>query len=454
MRQRILYHARKHPSFATTLLLLSAFFLIVACGIILLHPVRYARATSGLANLKNDIMNNYTLEYPAFNVPPVDTALRVYVAQRANKFVTLLGAEKYDAQNKLTVTYRVLHKGERFVSVRFYERQQRVNRPVVLSQKDMVFDLKNGRLVTVSDIFRNGAFQDVGGLLHDYFRQKSPRGFTDVMYVRLLQVKLSDIKDFWFTQQGLVIALNPGQLGSASGLQYISIDRGLIQESLNKPYGEADIGKDTAVDTISYSITQKPDQVVIDPNKKMLALTFDDGPKQYTYRVLDALKKYRSHATFFVLGQQVAKYPQDILRMVNENNEIGNHSWNHADLTRLSANVLHQQIVDTQQVIGGVAGGYKPIIMRPPYGAANDTVYSYVESLGLHAVLWNVDTEDWEHRDTQYVYDRIMGAAADGRVILMHDIYDTSVRAVERAIPELVSQGYQLVTVSQLEHFR
>lgn len=189
----------------------------------------------------------------------------------------------------------------------------------------------------------------------------------------------------------------------------------------------------------------------IDPDQPMVAITFDDGPsKDYTPIILDVLKENDARATFFVLGNEVKKNKETLVRMVDEGNEIGNHSYNHKDLTSISDYELYQQIVGTDEFIEDITG-IKPTVMRPPYGFVNDRISSRIYK---PIILWSLDTLDWQNRNTEKICSNILDNVKDGDIILMHDIYGTTADAVKIVVPELVKRGYQLVTVSELNQYR
>lgn len=189
----------------------------------------------------------------------------------------------------------------------------------------------------------------------------------------------------------------------------------------------------------------------IDPNKPMVALTFDDGPSEnFTPIILDVLKENNANATFFVLGNEVKKNKDTLVRMVNEGNEIGNHSYNHKDLTSISDFELYQQIVGTDEFIEDITGVI-PTVMRPPYGFINDRISSRIYK---PIILWSLDTLDWQNRNTEKICSNILDNVKDGDIVLMHDIYETTADAVKSVVPELVKRGYQLVTVSELNQYR
>lgn len=188
----------------------------------------------------------------------------------------------------------------------------------------------------------------------------------------------------------------------------------------------------------------------INPNKKMVALTFDDGPSQYTMKLLNALEKYNAKATFFMVGQSVPRYQSAVKKMSKIGCELGNHTYDHPDLTRLSSSQIQSQISRTNSAIKA-ACGKTATVMRPPYGSYNSYVLS---SLGMPAILWSVDTRDWATLNAYSTISHVKNNVRDGSVILFHDLYSPTVNAAIELIPWLQNQGYQLVTVSEMAKYR
>lgn len=187
----------------------------------------------------------------------------------------------------------------------------------------------------------------------------------------------------------------------------------------------------------------------IDPDKPMMALTFDDGPGERTGELLDVLERYDAHATFFMQGKNVKEYAKEIKRMKELECEIGNHSYDHPQLT-LEADGGASQIGRTNELLKD-ACGQSATVMRPPYGAVDDTVSA---SVGMPMILWNVDTLDWQTMSAQATIDNVLANADDGDIVLMHDIHSPSVDAAIELIPRLINNGYQLVTVTELAEAR
>ena len=186
----------------------------------------------------------------------------------------------------------------------------------------------------------------------------------------------------------------------------------------------------------------------VDKNKKMVAITFDDGPHATnTLKILDILDRYDAKATFFMLGSNVINY-QDVVKSVYERgNEIGIHTWNHNDLTKLSSDKILSEIDSTSTAIFNITG-QRPKLVRPPYGAVNSVVKSTLCDYTL--ILWNIDSLDWKSRDENKIVPLVMNDVQDGDIILLHDIHATTVPAVEKIVKALDEADYQMVTVSEL----
>ncbi|MCL2627591.1 MAG: polysaccharide deacetylase family protein [Oscillospiraceae bacterium] len=180
-----------------------------------------------------------------------------------------------------------------------------------------------------------------------------------------------------------------------------------------------------------------------------IALTFDDGPSIYTTKILNTLQHNEGRLSFFVMGSFVEEHKGKIIRAAHMGCEIICHTWDHPDYTKLSKRAIKKQLYSTIAAIAKVTGSVTPIF-RPPYGAYDEKVEFVARKLGLSMVNWSVDTKDWECLDADTIYSVIMNEVKDGDIILCHDVYDSTAKAMTRVIPDLIAQGYELVTVSEL----
>lgn len=199
-------------------------------------------------------------------------------------------------------------------------------------------------------------------------------------------------------------------------------------------------------------VTSYPDvDVTRLAGKKLVALTFDDGPSQYTGKLLDALKKHNAKATFFVVGSRLGGSSSNALlgRMEAEGHVVGNHSQNHKNLKYLSADGVASEMYTAAERIKAAIGHY-PVVMRCPGGNYNSTVQAYAKSISVPIIQWSMDTIDWRDRNKATVLNRAKSGIKDGSIVLMHDLYSTTVNAAIELIPYLQQQGYALVTVPEL----
>ncbi|MBR5111783.1 MAG: polysaccharide deacetylase family protein [Clostridia bacterium] len=234
------------------------------------------------------------------------------------------------------------------------------------------------------------------------------------------------------------------QLYLPAGL-YLPLPMGTRKITLRYSY----VAECMAVD----SETIRSNMRVIDPSRPIIALTFDDGPSDQTDRILALLAEYDQRATFCVIGNKVSSYAGVVKRTVALGNEIANHTWSHKRLTELSASGIRSQLERTSEAVASVVEGYQVKVLRPPYGKFNKTLRSVCAEMGIVIAEWEIDTLDWSTRNANKTYNKIMKEVRDGVIILCHDLYETTADAMERVIPDLVNEGYQLVTVSELLSF-
>ena len=216
-------------------------------------------------------------------------------------------------------------------------------------------------------------------------------------------------------------------------------------------------GAGLRVDGIKASITAKnagaPAETApstIDPSRPMIALTFDDGPRaSVTNRILDSLGQYGGRATFFMVGTNVPQNGEVIRRMVAQGCEVANHTNDHKYISKLGNEGIVSQVSAVNQKVAA-ACGVSPVVMRPPGGYIDAHSLSVLGSMGMPAIMWSIDTRDWQHRNAQKTINNVLSQVKDGDIVLMHDIYDATADAAVALIPELTARGYQLVTVSEL----
>jgi peptidoglycan/xylan/chitin deacetylase (PgdA/CDA1 family) len=184
--------------------------------------------------------------------------------------------------------------------------------------------------------------------------------------------------------------------------------------------------------------------------RPLVALTFDDGPHpELTPQLLDILKSTQSTATFYVVGRAAAAHPEILNRIFLEGHEIGNHTWSHSDMRKLTKERLLSETGKTTDAIMQVTGEH-PYGIRPPYGACNDKVLSLLPPQLRPVVMWTVDPLDWKRPGSQEVARRVLEKVTPGAIVLLHDIHPGTIQAVPSIIEGLRNKGYRMVTVSEI----
>ena len=188
-------------------------------------------------------------------------------------------------------------------------------------------------------------------------------------------------------------------------------------------------------------------------SQKRIALTFDDGPHyKYTAEILDILDEYGVKATFFVVGQLAERYPELVLRELEEGHEVASHTWSHPNIVTLPEDSIVKELSATEQYLYSLAE-YRPKLFRPPEGKCMDSVRKAAGRFDYEVILWTVDTRDWAHTSADQITKTVLDNTASGSIILCHDFIGReshTPEALRRFIPELIKNGYEFVTVSEL----
>lgn len=186
---------------------------------------------------------------------------------------------------------------------------------------------------------------------------------------------------------------------------------------------------------------------VAEPQPKLLALTFDDGPRRATTaKLLEGLEQRGVQATFFLIGKQIEGNEDLIRQMADSGHQIGIHTFDHVELRNLSPADIHRQLDPTREALRAILGD-RELLLRPPYGFVDDTLLQQADS---PIILWSVDPEDWHDRNVQREVAHIVSHVQDGDIILMHDIFSESVDAALQVVDQLHQAGYAFVTVDDL----
>lgn len=293
------------------------------------------------------------------------------------------------------------------------------------------FSSKTGNQLVPQQIFKPDYKEHCSEYFIEYFKNEYSEDQLTDNWKEYLEPNEENFNKFTVTDAGVSFFFDEGTvLKKSEGIVYAGIAKALTDDILRK----------------------KVLHRYIDPSKPMVALTYDDGPGlEAEDRILNCLESNGVVATFFYQGMFIEGREDKIMRARKMGCEIGHHTWSHPVLTKLNAIELNEQIVNTNEAIKAACGKY-PTVFRPSYGETNDVVNA---AFGMPVIMWSVDTLDWESRDGKKVYDHIVSQGnLDGHIVLMHSIHNSTADATEMIVPWLKSQGYQLVTVTELIKYK
>ena len=308
-----------------------------------------------------------------------------------------------------------------------FERRGAVNGKTAQS---WTFDLKKDRALGFLDLFSEA------GLKHLVFltEQRMEAGMTEEAAATAEQLLRQNRAQLYLSEEEVRVLFPPSTLQEQD-------DEVQARIPMEKMIGYLD-------EQIRHQLGLQAQGRIVDPNRPMVALTYDDGPnRQVTPRILDALKEVEGAATFFVLGSRAVNHQDLLQRMVEEGSEIGNHTFGHIDLTRQNASQILDQLDACWQVMEEMGLTIPQRLLRPTFGAYNDFLRA---TAPYPLILWSVDTRDWAHQNVDRSVRMVQQTVQDGDIILMHDMYEQTAEASEQIIRWLSDQGFQLVTVSEL----
>ena len=360
------------------------------------------------------------INYPITNINVLDDAISSYVNRIYYNFKNM----KSSNIPELNISYTYKEINENIINVSL--QTEIITDKTINKIKTFTYNKTNDKFLTMEDLV-----QDLDGLDYEVKKELLEKyQDADMDY-------LSNVSYDYFTidDENLTLYFNPAEIKSKHDeLIYLDIPLDSLKLLI-------DIDK-TEDNDIYLSIKKR--NVSLDD--KVVALTFDDGPSKYTNKILDVLKKYDACGTFFLIGNKVDFYGDVLKRMLLEGSEIGNHSYDHKLLTRLSKTQFQEEISKTQDAIKKVTG-FTPTLFRPTYGGYTNILKSYTD---LKFVLWDVDSRDWQVKTKDKIIKNILPNVKSGSIILMHDNHEYSLNALEDVLKNLKNQGYKFVTVSEL----
>lgn len=399
---------------------------------------------------KENVLFKSSISYPVTNISSVDDEINKWIESIESNFqeiVDTLDFKKESEQATLNITTDVT-KSTDDVFQFLLTADQSIKQEKKQNKQSWMIDLSDSKGVVFSDIFNQDFLVN-----DDRFKDT----FTEAT---IEQIKNKEA--FPFIVDGETLTIHEF---NDNTWQTASVNLMDFYEQINENYYDRllteDVREEIAAIIAEEERKKAEEQAEQEQNenetpqnplgdKKYIALTFDDGPHgTVTERVLDTLQQYNARATFFMLGDNAASYPQIAKKVADAGHEIANHSISHPDLAKMSVDNVRDQLMTSKKQITD-ATGKTPIYFRPPYGSFNDTVLQIAQETNQKVMLWSVDTRDWESRNPAAINQVVQQYSRPGSILLMHDIHATTADALPQMLEYLSSQGYEFVTLSEL----
>ena len=396
-----------------------------------------------------------SIEYPITSNSKINKLIAQAIDRADSDFrYTSSSTITFDRPMTETISYQVTHNNSVALSIIVNIKQDTHGAHPVALTLFWTFDKNSGEVISLDNLTEKSeeatkaivaaAQRDVAQVIK---QRRQPEANLEEMITK------ETLANFIITDDGNTLAWPIGQaslLPSAYGELTIKVPATAVAKYLQNPTAQklANFPKPPEPKPAPAPAPATPAPAPTTGNK-VIALTFDDGPGPYTAHLLDILDQYGAKTTFFLIGSKVSGQASVVRSIQARGHQLGNHSWSHPELPKLSVDQIAGEIDRTNEAIRQ-ATGVKPSILRPPYGAVNGVVLEQLRARGMSSILWSVDTRDWADRNSQIVCSRAVAGARPGAVILMHDIHQTSVNAVPCILGSLKQQGYSFVTIQRL----
>lgn len=395
-----------------------------------------------VTDISNDKNMPFAIQYPLTEYEAFNQAVNTYIEESKEYYISMMRLQQNvnELTGELNISLNTFEYDHYYSFVltnktilNAVEQQTTITTFLIDNETGELFDIRtllNEDLKSLetfaahvqSEIAKNAAYKD-------YIKEKELASAT--------QPKWRLFKRFALKEDSLIIYFNEGEVTEfEAGMPTVEMSLSFINPLLASDFQIEMQAEET--------IVPKNDK---NPSKKRIALTFDDGPHpEVTKQILLLLEKYDAKATFFMLGSRVQYYPELALKVRQAGHEIGNHSWTHGVLTKMSPSEIQKEYESTEQAIIS-ATGENSTVFRPPYGAVNNEVRKLIP---CKTVNWTIDTLDWKHRDSEKLLPMLKDGLHNNAIVLMHDIHQSTADGLEPVLAYLQDEGYEFLTVTEI----
>ncbi|MGE7111335.1 polysaccharide deacetylase family protein [Lysinibacillus sp. NPDC047702] len=399
-----------------------------------------------VTDVSNDKQTPFAIHYPQTDNKAFNEAVLQYISDSKETYLSSMKKIKNkEAMGELNISLETFPYREHYYSFVLTKMLYLGGANHEVSTKTFFINNETGEQITIKTLLQ-GDENNLSTLATQVRKdlqqnlQLKDDLFTDELE-KATEPKWSNFNRFSIVDDSLQFYFDEYEIASgAAGAPIVKLPLSLINPLLASDF-------QIAMETIKP--TKPP--TTGDSTTKRIALTFDDGPHpKVTEQILDTLDKYHAKATFFMLGGRVQYYPDIAKDVLARGHEIGNHTWNHPVLTKLSQEQVLKQYTSTSAELEK-AINHDATVFRPPYGATNDAINGQIP---IPVVLWTIDTLDWKHRNAQQLLPYVKNNLHNNAIVLMHDIHQSTADGLDAVLAYLQGQGYEFVTVSEILPYR
>lgn len=417
-----------------------------------------------------DSHNGFFASYPFIGEKTFDNAAKNIVTQK--KDTLLAEVERHQNSNSyanLHISYTLHYHNDHYISLSFITHQA-LNAKNTEHEQTLLYDRKDKKIIELKNVFKEKTdyLQQLSTSARQALKKQLGDQYDEKLVHEATLPQETSFKTFFIDKKRvLTLVFEPGSVADpALGVITVPVSGEHLRDGIAPNYAKNLIIIPKAPEPKKKERTPQPAPTPSENSRpvavpqsdptgvdcavaKCLALTFDDGPGAPTNTMLDILGTHNARATFFVLGIQAERHPGVIKRIHDSGHVIGNHTYDHPNLEQLSVTDAHGQMRRTNDIIQNITG-VRPGIARAPYGAMNTAL---AQSIGMPFIGWSVDPQDWLVRDPAHVCNTVVNNARSGGIVLVHDIHHSSIEGMRCAMPQLIANGFTLVTVPQLLNF-
>lgn len=420
-------------------------FIVIITIFILLFPQKKEQVK--VHDILNTDMYNLKIDYPDIKNKEVANIMAKYIDSKKEEFLKIAKNKIQNVKYDFSVTYNLSSiKNVEMVHITIYSFTGGAH--YLREDKSFYYEKNSSKFLDINYFLQNkDSLKELASKTYYYVLKYGLENKTNLdkeLAKNGTKENMDNYNHFSFNSDGLEIIFPPYQVSCwADGEIRVTIPYEELTNILKEEY---------ITNTLDLNISKPPKRPLEEfKDKKLIAFTFDDGPSdEPTNYLLDNLDKYNARVTFFVLGSRVNQYQKTLKKAYAKGNIIASHTYSHLNLFNLNDYDIMNEIIKTNKAINSIIG-IEPNLIRPPYGNINQDIKKLTN---MSTILWDIDTEDWKYKNKDKIAENIIKNAHDGAIVLLHDIYKSSVEGALLAMEELSKEGYAFVTIDEMAQLK